>query len=69
MEITDSTKRTERIARKMRIQPGIDVPAKAQLAGIYKMDLETIWRVLNGVPLEGSRGKTIERVMEENGGK
>jgi hypothetical protein len=58
----DPTKRTEKIARRMRIRSGIEVPSKADLANAFRMDFETFWRKLNGITLEGSRGKTIEEV-------
>lgn len=65
----DPTKRTERIARRMRIRAGIEVPSKADLPTAYRLDFEQFWRKLNGISLEGSRGKTIEEVANGMGSK
>lgn len=66
-EERDPTKRSGKIARKMRIRTGIEVPAKAELATAFKIDFETFWRKLEGVSLVGSRGKTIEEVANDEG--
>lgn len=58
------TKRTETIARKMKLQSGLDGMSKESLKDAWEQDFETFWRKLNGLSLVGSRGKTIEDVTK-----
>ena len=63
----DPTKKTGIIGRRMHIMAGVDVPSKAGLKDAFAQDLETIFRICNGIDLKGSRGPTIEEVADKHG--
>lgn len=61
---TDAQERRDLVTKKVHLMAGVGTPPRGMLGSVYANDVEAIWRHIEGIPMEGARGPTVEQTAE-----